>query len=314
MLDFVGKRFWYFLLSAIIIVPGVISLILFRLEPGLDFSGGATGLFTFQEEVEKSELDQAVVNLGYEDARVDYLEERNSFLIKTPPLSIEEGDKLIESLVSEFGPLKEEDPQFRKVSADVAKERVRYAFYALLAASFGILIYISWAFRKVPNPFRYGVCAILALIHDVLVVVGIFSILGALFHTEVNAMFITGLLTVIGYSVHDTIVVFDRIRENMGRSTVYDLKATVNNSILETIARSLNTSLTTLVVLVALFLFAGGPIFTLLLVFLIGVITGTYSSIFIASQFLVVWESRDIGRFLKRVPLVRLLARRRAAS
>ena len=176
------------------------------------------------------------------------------------------------------------------VSASVASETTRNAFLAVLAASAFILLYISFAFRKVNRPWRYGACAIIALLHDVLVVLGIFSILGWTLHVQVDALFITALLTVVGFSVHDTIVVFDRIRENMTRRTSETFEQVVNASLIQTMARSLNTSLTVLFTLSALTLFGGTTIRVFSLALLIGILSGTYSSIFNASMLLVMWE------------------------
>ena len=186
------------------------------------------------------------------------------------------------------------------ISPIVAEETVRKAIIAMVVASVAILFYITWAFRRIPNSFRYGVAALLALVHDLVIVLGTFSILGKVANMEVNAMFIVGLLAVAGYSVNDTIVVFDRIRENVARNIDRPLISSVNTSLLETFGRSLNTSATTMFVLIALILFGGPTILSLLVVLLIGVLVGTYSSIFVASQFLVMWEQGEIGRVFRR--------------
>jgi len=153
-----------------------------------------------------------------------------------------------------------------------------------------------------PKPFHYGTCAIIALVHDALVVLGIFSILGGILDWEINLMFITGILAVIGYSVNNTVVIFDRIRENLSRGLSSNFEVVVNNSLVETLGRSLNTSLTTLVVVLALFLFVGASIQNFAVVLLIGIIAGTYSSICIAPQLLLVWEKREWRRFLPWLP------------
>ncbi|HYT28237.1 MAG TPA: protein translocase subunit SecF [Ktedonobacteraceae bacterium] len=181
------------------------------------------------------------------------------------------------------------------VSASVASETTRNAFLAVLAASVFILLYVWFAFRKVTRPWRYGACAIIALLHDVLVVLGVFSILGWLLHVQIDALFITALLTVVGFSVHDTIVVFDRIRENMTRRTSETFEQVVNASLIQTMARSLNTSLTVLFTLSALTLFGGTTIRTFTLALLVGIFSGTYSSIFNASMLLVIWERGELG-------------------
>jgi preprotein translocase SecF subunit len=189
------------------------------------------------------------------------------------------------------------------VSPSVASETSSRAVLAVLVASLCILAYIWLAFRKVAKPWRYGVCAIIALLHDVLVVLGIFSILGWLFGVQIDTLFITALLTVVGFSVHDTIVVFDRIRENLQRRTSETFDQVVNASLVQTMARSLNTSLTVLFTLSALTLFGGVTIRTFTLALLIGIFSGTYSSIFNASMLLVIWEKGELGlsRFNRRL-------------
>ena len=182
------------------------------------------------------------------------------------------------------------------VTGSVAAETTRNAVLAVIAAAVFILLYISFAFRKVNRPWRYGACAIIALLHDVLVVLGVFSILGWLFHVQIDSLFITALLTVVGFSVHDTIVVFDRIRENMQRRTSESFEQVVNASLVQTMTRSLNTSLTVLVTLTALTLFVtSGSVHNFTLALLIGIFSGTYSSIFNASMLLVIWEKGELG-------------------
>ena len=181
------------------------------------------------------------------------------------------------------------------VTASVAADTTNKAFLAVLAAAFFILGYIWFSFRKVAKPWRYGICAIIALLHDVLVVLGVFSILGWLFGIQVDTLFITAVLTVCGFSVHDTIVVFDRIRENSQRRTSETFEQIVNASLVQTMARSLNTSLTVLFTLSALTLFGGTTIRTFTGALLIGIFSGTYSSIFNASMLLVIWEKGELG-------------------
>jgi preprotein translocase SecF subunit len=181
------------------------------------------------------------------------------------------------------------------VSGSVASDTTRNAFLAVLAASVLILLYIWFSFRKVARPWRYGTCAIIALLHDVLVVLGVFSFLGWAFGVQVDALFITALLTVVGFSVHDTIVVFDRIRENMQRRSSETFEQVVNASLVQTMARSLNTSLTVLFTLSALTLFGGASIRSFTGALLIGIFSGTYSSIFNASMLLVIWEKGELG-------------------
>ena len=299
MINFVGRRKWYFLISGVIILIGVVSLIVFGLRWGIEFTGGSMITVGFEQEVAQEELRAVMAELGYDDAIIQKTGE-GDFLVRTTLLSDEDMMLIRETLNDRFG----EEPTVSEpyaVSESIGKEITGYASIAVFVAAIGILLYVTWAFRRLKRPFRFGVCAIVALVHDVLIVLGIFSLLGVFLDIEINAMFITGVLTVIGYSVNDTIVVFDRIRENMARSTGIPLEITVNNSIMDTIGRSLNTSLTTMFVLLALFLLGGVTIHNFVLVLLIGVIVGTYSSICIASQLLVVWENGELGRLFRRI-------------
>jgi len=214
-------------------------------------------------------------------------------LIRLPELSGTAQKDLKAGLTASFGAL--EVKEFDAVSPMVAAETARNAAIAVAIAAIGILLYITWAFHRMPNPFHYGTCAIAALIHDALVALGAFSILGGILDWEINLMFVTGILAVIGYSVNNTVVVFDRIRENLTRDTRSGFEVVVNNSLVETLSRSLNTSLTTLFVVLALFFFVGASIQNFAIVLLIGIIAGTYSSLFIAPSLLVVWRKGRTG-------------------
>jgi len=297
MFDITGKRFRFFLISGVVILIGVISLASFgRLKAGIEFSSGSMMAVSFEEKVAHDELRQELTSLGYVNAIVQRAEGGN-FYIRTDTLSEEEKAELTSALMAKFGNL--EEMEFHSVSQMVAGETVWNAAIAIAVAAIGILLYVTWAFRRMPRPFHYGTCAIIALVHDALVVLGIFSILGAILNWEVNLMFITGVLAVIGYSVNNTVVIFDRIRENLSRGLSANFEVVVNNSLVETMGRSLNTSLTTLIVVLALFLFVGASIQNFAVVLLIGVIAGTYSSICIAPQLLLVWEKREWRRFIK---------------
>ena len=300
MFDITGKRFRFFLISGVVILVGVISLSSFgRLRAGIEFSSGSMMTVSFEQEVAHDELRQELAHLGYTDAIVQGTEGGN-FYIRTDTLSDEEKAGLTNVLTAKFGSL--EEMAFSSVSPMVATETFWNTLWACLAAAVGVLLYVTWAFRRMPKPFHYGTCAIIALVHDVLVVLGIFSILGGILGWEVNLMFITGLLAVIGYSVNNTVVIFDRIRENLSRGLSSNFEVVVNNSLVETMGRSLNTSLTTLIVVLALFLFVGASIQNFAVVLLIGIVVGTYSSICIAPQLLLVWEKREWRRFLPWLP------------
>ena len=305
-MNIVGKRRWFYLLSAIILIPSIISLIIPpSLFLGIEFTGGSTISVAFQEDVAEQRVRDVLSRLDHAEAIVQP-SDGGEFFIRVSRLregNVEQGitpeRETIQEAFEELAPISRMD--VASVSGVVAADTVRNAFIAVVVASFAILIYITWAFRQVPNPFRYGVAAIIALVHDVLIVVGIFSILGKAINLEVNAMFITGLLTIIGYSVNDTIVVFDRIRENVARLPAERLERNVNTSLLETLGRSLNTSVTLLITVLALLLLGGETIRNFLLVLLIGLMSGTYSSIAIASQVLVSWESGELGRTIRRL-------------
>ena len=299
-MNFVGKRGWFYLFSLAVILPGVVFLIITPgVNPGIDFTGGSTLTLEFEADVSQTDLRNELASAGHPDATVQKLGDR-TFFIRTKELTDDSKVNLVDALEANLSPDGLTELSFDLVSPVVASETVVNALYAVLAAAVGIFIYIWWAFRNVPSPFRYGAAAIVALIHDTIIVIGIFSILGALLDMEVGTMFLIAILTVIGYSVNDTIVVFDRIRENVTIHPNRQLSEVVNLSISETIGRSLNTSITLMVTLLALFLFGGTTIREFLLVLLIGVVAGTYSSIAIASQVLISWEYGDIRGIFRR--------------
>ena len=297
-MDFVAKRNWFFLFSFLVILPGVVFLIINPgLRAGIDFRGGSTMTVAFSNPVTQEELRTQLATLGEVDATVQNFGD-NTYFLRTRQLSETEKESILNSLEATLSQDGIEVLSSDLVSPVVARETILNGAYAVIAAAVGIFIYLWWAFRSVPRPFRYGLAAIVALIHDLVIVVGIFAILGNLMGLEVNTMFLVAVLTVIGYSVNDTIVVFDRLRENVINYSNRGFSQNVNVSISETIGRSLNTSLTVLIVLLALLLFGGATIRTFLLVLIIGVIAGTYSSIAVASQVLVAWENGDFGRLL----------------
>ena len=320
LLDLVGKRRWFYLFSLVILLPGAISLLIPpRLKPGIDFTSGSTFTVRFEQPVTQDDLNQALDDLGHSEARVQRTGE-DEFLVRTNelrgstsgprlgPRPPSERDAIEEALIERFGHLLDAEGEvkdgfleFSSISETVSREIARNAAFALIAASVAIFFFLWWSFRAVPQPFRFGVAAIVALLHDVLLVVGIFSILGKVIDTEINVMFITALLTVIGFSVHDSIVVFDRIRETVGRGEGRTLAEAVNASLLQTLGRSLNTSLTLIFAILALLLMGGGSIREFLWAMLIGTATGAYSSIFIAAQVLVSWDEGDLPRLFGRV-------------
>ena len=300
-MNFAQKRGWFFLVSLAAIVPGIVFFILAPgLKTGIDFTGGTTVNLQFAQRVEQEALRLQVERLGYTGATIQQLGD-DSFFIRTPQLTDAERQELVDVLQTNLSPDGVEVLSADLVSPVVASETVTNALWAVLAAAVLIFIYIWWAFRNVPSPFRYGTAAIVALVHDTVIVIGVFAILGELLEVEVNTFFLFAIVTVIGYSVNDTIVVFDKVRENVLLYPNRGFNEVINLSISETMGRSLNTSLTLLFTLLALLLFGGSTIRTFLLVLVVGVVAGTYSSIGIASQVLVAWESGDFGRVWRRI-------------
>ena len=295
MLDIVGKRFWFLLISGALALICIILLATFGLELGIDFSSGSILTASFEQEVDQDQLERELAGLGYISANIERNPE-GDFLISTVELTTKEKAQLKESLAAKFGTINEKG--FENVDPVIAKETARIAAIAIAIAAVGILLYITWAFRRMPSPFRYGTCGILALVFNVLVVLGVFAILGAVLGWGINLMFITGILAVIGYSVNNTVVIFDRIRENLIKDVSADFKVVVNNSLVESLSRSFNTSLTTVLVVLALLLFVGASIQNFTVTLLIGIIIGTYSSIYVAPTLLVVWEKGEWGRLL----------------
>lgn len=313
MLDFAGKRWWYLGVSLAIFVVAVAALGIWQLRPGIEFTSGSSFTIQFTErEVSQGELRTAMAELEHEEARVQGAGS-NKYLIRTEELentpaldSASEGPEVpgeintIEAGLRErFGGL--ERTNFSTVSETVSTEIARNATLAVVAASVAILIYVWFAFRGLPRPFRYGVAAIVAVLHDAFIILGLFAILGEFRGTEVDIAFITAILTVIGFSVHDTIVVFDRIRETLKNDPYIPFEEAVNASMTETLARSINTSLTVVFTVLAMLIIGGETIRNFLIVLLVGIIAGTYSSICVAAQLLVAWENDDIGRFIRRM-------------
>jgi len=310
LMDFVRRRWMYFGLSALILVPGLLSLAVPpALNGGIEFSSGATFTIAFENPVSQDDVRDALHDIGYDDARVQKTSE-GEFIIRTealetpasPPIGApppSERDQLEAGLEERLGPF--DTLNFNQVSEIVSSEIVRDAMIAVLFAAAAILVYITYSFRNVPKSYRYGIAAVIAALHDAVFVLGAFSILGKLFGIEVNSLFITGVLTVIGFSVHDTIVVFDRIRENVASNPGVPFDEVVNASLTETLARSINTSVSVLLALTSLLLLGAGDINVLLITLLIGITAGTYSSIFVASQILVAWEDGDFSRIWRRV-------------
>jgi len=298
MIDLVGKRHIWYLISAIAIIPGLISLVVSGLNLGIDFTGGTSWELEMPQQVNSEQVRSTLDENGFPDSVVQ-ISDGNTVLIRMQELT--EGSEVKGAIEADF---REQFGEFRElqiqtVGPTVGTDIRNRAIIAVLLASVGVLSYIAYAFRKTNAPLRYGTCAILAMLHDIVFVLGIFSILGWVADVEVDALFVTAVLTIMGFSVHDTIVVFDRIRENLLRRSAPTFEETVNYSVGQTMVRSLNTSVTVVLTLLALYLFGGESTRWFVFALLIGVIAGTYSSIFNASQLLVSWENGEIARFFR---------------
>jgi preprotein translocase SecF subunit len=298
MFHIVENRRWYFLLSGLVIIPGLISMIYCTIafgapfRVGIDFTGGSLWEVSFPEAVQSLAVRSVFVDNGYSDTLVTTVGDAKTVEIRTKPLDEVARQKLLKAMGHKFGSVTE--LQFSSVGPTIGAEVTQAASLAVIAMAFVILGFMVVAFRKAPNPWRWGVSAIVAMIHDLLVTVGVFSILSLLLGWEADALFLTAVLTVLGFSVQDTIVVFDRIRENVPKYRGEPLRRVVDRSLLETLHRSLAIHLTALFVMAAILIFGGPTIKPFIAVMLIGITTGTYSSIFNASQILVGWDEGDV--------------------
>ncbi len=293
-LHIITKRRWFFALSGAVLIPGLIALILFGLKFSIDFTGGSRLLL---DKSENSPITREKIESIYTQEKIEIYavsEEKGKTLVRSVPISQNQHKKILAEFLKVDPKIKENS--FETVGAVIGNETKINALKAVAISIIGITLYVAFAFRAVSKPvasWKFGIVTILTLAHDILVVVGIFAILGKFFHVEVDSLFITALLTILGFSVHDTIVVFDRIRENLKRSAGGSFGEIVNNSILETANRSFNTSITVIFVLSALLFFSEGPIFWFVVALLIGIVSGVYSSVFTAAPLLVEWYEWD---------------------
>lgn len=289
MYNIISHRKIYFIFSGLLVGLSILALSFWGLRLGIDFEGGT--LITIKTEKNK-EIDKEIkkiiesLNLG----EVSVQPGKQETAIRLKHISPETHQKILDSLKDKFGQI--EEKSYQAVGPTISQEMKKKALWSIGFALILIIFYIAWSFRKVSflSSWTYGLIAILALIHDLLAVLGTFSVLGHFFKIEVNSFFIVALLTTLGYSIHDTIVIFDRIRERVLSWFGEPFEEIVNQSVNQTLARSINTSLTVLFVLIFLFLIGDEAIRIFTLALILGVIVGTYSSIFIASPLLVVWQ------------------------
>jgi preprotein translocase subunit SecF len=292
-LNIVGRRNWFFLLSLLIIIPGIISMATLHFRLGIDFAGGTEFTMNFANHPTLAQVESAVAaeNIGGSVVETG----TGGYIIRTPPLTPQQQKLVEDDLKARLGPA--DVLQVLEVGGTIAGETIAFALLAVVIASVAILFLLAIRFHNVPGGwragFQFGGSALAALLHDVFLLTGIFSILGKFFDLrigQIDSLFVTAVLTVVGFSVHDTIVVFDRVRENLRVSQRLSFEQIVNLSIMQTAARSIITSFTVVLVLMAILIAGGSTLKGFALALLIGIVSGTYSSIFNAAPLLVVWR------------------------
>ena len=301
MIDILSKRYLYFVISFLVILPGLILLASRGLPLSIDFTGGSLLEVQFEggESIPNAELVQLYENAGIADAQVQTTDS-GTLLIRSSFLSNETRDLILNEMREQSGG-EVNVIRFDSVGPSIGAAVTSRAALAVGVAALAVVLYITWAFSRVPNAFRYGVCAVIAMIHDVAVVFSVAGIGALLFNWQIDSLFLTALLTVIGFSVQDKVVVFDRIRENTNIFRRLDYEKLVNHSIVQTLQRSINTQLMTVeFLLLALALFGGVTLQEFAVILLVGLFSGTYSSIFIAAPILVLWENREWTNWFRR--------------
>lgn len=301
MIDILGKRYFYFLFSLLIIIPGLIVLAINGLPLAVDFKGGSLLEVQFinAELPSTEEIVRIYESNGFNEVYVQRTSLKqgtpeDSLIIRSPFMDDAMRTTIVDTLKTNFNAPDLALTRFESVGPSIATEVAQRAMLAVAVAALAVILYITLAFRGVPHAFRYGVCAIAAMVHDILIVISVTAIGGQLFGWQVDSLYLTALLTVIGFSTQDKIVVFDRIRENSSFLRRLSFEKLVNHSIVQTLQRSINTQLMTVeFMLLALALFGGVTLREFAVILLIGLFSGTYSSIFIAAPLLVIWENKE---------------------
>ena len=316
-MNIIKNRYLYFAISLLVIIPGLIFMGIHWVQNpaegplplGIDFTGGSLLEVKYASGQQPPVADVAAIYAQFSttaqplgDPVIQPLG-TDSYSIRSKAMDDATKGKIVAAMAKKFDTTVTVQ-NFTSVSAAVGAEVTSTAGFAVAAAAIAILLFIWWAFRGTQHAGRYGAAAIIAMLHDILVVVGVEAMLGAFLGFQADSLFLTALLTVIGFSVHDTIVVFDRIRENMGTYRRVDFETVVNHSVVQTLDRSINTQLTVMFTLTALALFGGESIRHFVVILLVGVFSGTYSSIFNASPILVVWENKEWETWFRRKPAV----------
>lgn len=298
-MNILGKRYIFFGVSILVIVSGLVLLALGKTPLSIDFKGGSLLEVSFAGKTpQPSEIIAIYEASDLKDVQVQ-TSDTGSFIIRSEFLDNEQRDGILSALTSSIGPVNV--IRFDSVGPSIGQQVTTRGAIAVTVASLLVVLFIWWSFRGVQNAFRYGICAILAMIHDVAIIFAVAGFGGLLFGWEIDSLFLTALLTVIGFSMQDTIVVFDRIRENSNIYRRLDFETLVNHSIVQTLQRSINTQLMTVeFLLLALAMFGGVTLQEFASILLIGLLSGTYSSIFIAAPILVLWEKREWQTWFKR--------------
>jgi len=303
LFNLVENRRKYYTFSAILISLGIAAMVYSYVttgsvfQVGVDFRSGTRYEVQFTKPVTEDQVREVFVDNGVSNPAVIALRGeglRNAWQIRAEFATPAESQVIVDALEENLVPLIPGTIEVQSVSPAVGREVTRAAFLAIAVAAIVILFYIMFVFRQIPNSFRYGACAVAAMVHDLLIIFGFASITGLVLGWEVDALFLTAVLTVTGFSLQDTIVVFDRIRENIARRPLERYETVVNRSILETVDRSVATQMSAMFILVAILLFGGASIRPFIAVLFIGLLSGTYSSIFIATPLLVSWEKGEI--------------------
>ena len=298
-MNLVERRGLWFSISLIAILPGILFMIWNMATVGtllplaIDYTGGTQWEMRFEQPVAPTEVRQVFVDTGYPDTTAFLVQEDGRTVqLKLKTIDPDQKDTLIAAVTARFGAFDERS--YRSIGPTIGAEVSQAALLAVIAACVLILIYIAVAFREVSHPLRFGTAAIVALVHDVLVTISFLSVMNLVAGWEIDALFLTAALTVIGFSVNDTIVILDRIRENLRRHRGESYATIANRSLLETVHRSMATQITAMLILVALLIFGGATLRVFVSTLLVGLISGTYSSIFNAAPVVVAWEEHSL--------------------
>jgi preprotein translocase subunit SecF len=292
MIDIVGKRKIWYLTSGVILGTSLLLMGIFGFRPSIDFTGGSLLELECAARPSNEAMHALYEKKGIEGALAQHLGEK-SILIRSKEVKPDVHTAITAALATDYKDAGCTESRFETIGPSISKELKTKSFTMALVVMGAIILYVAWVFRSVSRPvssWKYGIVTVVALMHDVIVPAGVFAVLGHYFGVEIDILFVTAMLTVMGFSVHDTIVVFDRIRETLQRNNATAFEDTVNNSVNTTMGRSINTSVTVVLALLGLFFIGTGAIKYFSLVMIIGILVGTYSSIFIASPLLVTWH------------------------